>query len=70
MERVVVGKTTNNFVEFLIYDEQEKRCGSLIYSKKYGKPKWDIIGDIPTGIMKNLEKIKKRCCSSSVAKSL
>lgn len=73
MAHVRLGKTTKSIVEFLIFDDNDKQCGSIYFYTKF----WDenayhqnindvpdytinreVIGKIPTDIEEQLEKLE------------
>lgn len=61
MAYVKLGKTTKSIVEFFVYDNEDKQCGSIYF---YGQPETDIIpnyktiGNIPYDVKNHLDKLQ------------
>ncbi len=61
MANVKLGKTTKSIVEFFVYDNEDKQCGSIYFFEQNGNgvvPDYRTIGNIPDDIKDNICKLQ------------
>lgn len=56
-----LGSTTQSIVEFFVYDNEDKQCGSIYFYNNPERgiiPSYNTIGNIPDDIENNLGKLQ------------